>query len=49
MNENELLRAVCAQNKRLAELGFVILTEGNVSQWDGDIGDAFSFIRFLLT
>lgn len=39
MNENELLRTVCAQNKRLAELGLVILTEGNVSQrhWDDTI------------
>lgn len=37
MNENELLRTVCAQNKRLAELGLVILTEGNVSQRQGDL------------
>ena len=37
MNENESLRTVCAQNKRLAELGLVILTEGNVSQRDGDV------------
>lgn len=29
---NELQRVVCAQNKRLCELGLVILTEGNVSQ-----------------
>lgn len=35
MNENELLQIVCEQNKRLAELGLVILTEGNVSQRDG--------------
>ncbi|KKU60079.1 MAG: hypothetical protein UX81_C0004G0008 [Parcubacteria group bacterium GW2011_GWA2_47_12] len=46
MNEDELLRAVCAQNKRLAELGLVILTEGNVSQWDGDIRDAFLLFVF---
>lgn len=31
MNENELLQTV-SQNKRLLELGLVILTEGNVSQ-----------------
>ncbi len=37
MNENELLRAVCAHNKRLAELGLVILTEGNVSERHGNL------------
>lgn len=34
---NELQRVVCTQNKRLLELGLVILTEGNVSQRRGDL------------
>lgn len=37
MNESELLRTVCAQNRQLAKLGLVILTEGNVSQRQGDL------------
>lgn len=34
---NKLQKVVCAQNKRLLELGLVILTEGNVSQRQGDL------------